>query len=74
MPCTYPAEDIADAAVPLPFRGREGDGTADLVDSDVFCRFGLRDAGSDSEAGSGGAGLGSRAAALRFRDEAGCRG
>lgn len=72
--CTYPEADIADAAVPLPFREREGDRAGNLAGSDVFCRFGRRDAGGGSESASGAVGLDSRADALRFRDEVGCRG
>lgn len=74
LPCTYPAADIADAALPLPFREREGDEAGNFADSEVFCLFGRREARDGSDFASGGAGLGSRAGALRFRDEAGCRG
>jgi hypothetical protein len=39
----------------------------------VFCRFVLLDDVALAGSGGGGAGLGSRAGALRFRDEAGGR-
>lgn len=39
----------------------------------VFCRFVLRDDAALTGSGDGGSGLGSRAGALRFRDEGGSR-
>lgn len=58
--------------MPLPFRERKGDGTTALVDPEVLCRFGRRDVGRP-DSSVGGSGLGSRAGALRFRDD-GCLG